>query len=649
MIDGESLNLQTGNSKNTPSVMQTDYDKIIEQRAQHVFDIMEPRTSAPDMNRLKDAFSLAREAHASQVRKTGEPYILHPVAVANIAAEELHLDVNSVIAAFLHDVVEDTPHPIGELRTRFGDDVAFLVEVLTKKEKKNYELSRQVDNFRQILESVHTDIRPVMVKLADRLHNMRTLSSMRPDKQMKIAGETDYFYAPLANRLGLYHVKTELENLSFRFRCPHDFEEISALIDHDRNQQRERLERFRLQLEGTLAEAGIKARVVVEYRQPYSVWRKMRKYGDDFNHLKYRHFTEVIYDTPADGDEKAMALKIYSTLTDRFREKPGGISNYIDSPKENGYQSFHVKLLADFGRWQEVHITSCGMALNSCLGYMSESGRKTIGIWLEKFRNSLRDIESHGCSLDSHSCGIDFMEKVTASFYNDDIMVFTPKGKAMVLPQKSSCLDFAYEIDRDLGNHAKYARVNGFLSSIKAPLRRGDVVQVFPEQSVSPSADRLEAVVTYKAKNAIKDYLDSLPKPRFRRCPVCHPIPGEEVIGFRDDDGMLSIHKRDCPSVIRLASQFGDDIESVDFIPDGTLYPVTVTVKAVDRYHLFLDLVDCISNRLNLSIDSYNSSTTDSIVTIEIRFGVHSYTELQKIVSHISGIRDVDEVRARTS
>lgn len=237
--------------------MDKDYDSIINERAQHVFDVMAPRTSDEDLVRLRDAFELAREAHAPQVRKTGEPYILHPIAVASIAAEELNLDVNSIIAAFLHDVVEDTPHPIEEISTRFGDDVAFLVNVLTKKEKKNYDMSKQVDNFKQILSAIQHDIRPIMVKLADRLHNMRTLSSMGPDKQMKIAGETDYFYAPLANRLGLYHVKTELENLSFRFRCPHDFEEISHLIENDRHQQHERLERFRVQLESTLAEAGI--------------------------------------------------------------------------------------------------------------------------------------------------------------------------------------------------------------------------------------------------------------------------------------------------------------------------------------------------------------------------------------------------------
>lgn len=620
--------------------MDMDYDKIIEKRAQHVIDVMTPRTADADLIRLRDAFELAREAHAPQVRKTGEPYILHPIAVASIAAEELHLDVNSVIAAFLHDVVEDTPHPLEEIQSRFGDDVAFLVNVLTKKEKKNYDMSKQVDNFKQMLNAMQRDIRPIMIKLADRLHNMRTLSSMRPDKQMKIAGETDYFYAPLANRLGLYHVKTELENLSFRFRCPHEFEEISTLIAKDKRQQEERLERFRVQLEATLAEAGISVKVAVEYREPYSVWRKMRKFGDDFNHLKYRHFTDIVFTTPEGEDEKDLALRIYSVLTDRFKEKPGGISNYIDSPKENGYQSFHVKLLADFGRWQEVHISSQRMARNSRLGYRADRSQDYIGRWVDKFRGVLREIGEH-------TEGIDFMEKVTSSFYNDDIMVFTPHGRGVVLPQKSSVLDFAYEISPTLGDHAKYARINGFLSSIKAPLRRGDVVEIFTSPISHPVPDWLDAVVSYKAKNAIESYISSLTPPKFRRCECCRPIPGEEVVGFRGKDGVLTLHKRDCPIAIRLASQFGDDIVSVEFEPDETLYPVTVTVKAVDRYHLFLDIVDCISNKLNLNIDSYNSTCQDSIVTSQLSFGVHSYSELQKIISHIYGIKDVDEVKRK--
>lgn len=618
-----------------------DYDKIISERAGRVFQIMETRVSASDMDKIREAFNFARVAHASQKRKTGEPYILHPIAVADIAAEELCLDVSSVIAAFLHDVVEDTEYTIEDIRSRFGDDVAFLVSVVTKKKKDRYVDSLQVDNFRQMLDSVQYDIRALLVKLADRLHNMRTLSSMRPDKQMKIAGETDYFYAPLANRLGFYNVKTELENLSFRFRCPHEYEELKTLIARDEEAQRDRLNVFCREIEDTLAAAGLKARVYVEYRHPYSVWRKMHKYGDDFNHLKYRHFTDVVFEASEEMSEKEMALRYYSVLTDHFREKPGGITNYIDSPKENGYQSFHVKLLAHFGRWQEVHISSERMIRDSQLGCVADRSEDNIKKWIEKFRKILRDIARNGKD------GQNFIEKVVTSFYNDDIMTFTRAGQAVVLPQKATILDFAYEIGREVGENAKYGRLNGFLASVKAPLRRGDVVEVFTDPNVHPSHDWLDSCVTYKAKQAIADYLAGQPQPAYHRCPECNPIPGEEVIGFREEDGSVTVHKRDCPSVIKLASQYGDRIESVAFSSDSTLYPVQITVKAIDRYHLFIDLADCISNQLNLSIDSIQTDTVDNIVTINAAFGVHDYNELQSIMTHVASIHGVDEVKRK--
>lgn len=615
----------------------TDYNKLIDERAEHVFSLMSDRCSADDMARLRDAFALAREAHAPQRRKGGEPYILHPIAVATIAADDMHLDVNPVIAAFLHDVVEDTPHTIEEIRERFGDDVAFLVGVVTKQKKEHYDASLQVDNFRQMLASIQSDVRPLLIKLADRLHNMRTLAAMRADKQMKIAGETDYFYAPLANRLGLYHIKTELENLSFRYRCPHEYDEIKRLTDQDEAAQAERLGRFRRQIIETLLKAGIETEVTVEYREPYSIWRKMHKYGDDFNHLKYRHFTEIVYDTPEGMSEKAMALKIYSVLTDHFKEKPGGISNYIDSPKENGYQSFHVKLLADFGRWQEVHISSRRMVMNSRLGCIADRDDDNILRWIEKFRTVLRESSNTG--------GTEFIEKVVTAFYNDDIMTFTPKGKPVVLPQKSTVLDFAYEVGTKIGERAKYARVNGFLSSIKARLRRGDVVEIFTDPEVRPQPDWLDNVVTYKARYAISNYLDNLPRPTYKRCPICMPIPGDEVIGFEDSNGHITLHKRDCKEAVSLASQWGESIRAVDYEPDSTLYSQTIVITAVDRYHLFIDLVDSITNQLHLAMESFNTSTKDSIVTCTITLGVHSFEELQSIISHISAIEGVDTVK----
>ncbi len=620
--------------------MEKDYSRIIDDRARHVFDVMALRSSADDVNRIKASFEFAREAHATQKRKTGEPYILHPIAVARIAAEELMLDVSSVIAAFLHDVVEDTPHTIEEISSLFGDDVAFLVSVMTKEEKETYDESRQVDNFRRMLGSVQYDIRPLLIKLSDRLHNMRTLSSMRPDKQMKIAGETDYFYAPLANRLGLYNVKTELENLSFRFRCPHEYDELVRLIDRDTVAQHERLQVFCNEIRKTLQRAGIDVDVYVEYRQPYSIYRKMAKFGDDFNHLKYRHFTEIIFKTPQGISEKNMALRIYSVLTDRFKEKPGGISNYIDSPKENGYQSFHVKLLADFGRWQEVHLSSERMVRDSQLGCMSDRSEDNIRCWIDKLRHTLRDIQSR-----TKTTGSSFIEQVVASFYNDDIMTFTPKGRPVVLPQRSTVLDFAYEVSTELGQKAKYARVNGFLTPVKAPLRRGDVVEVFTDEGVNPRPDWLDAAITYKARKAITSYLDSLPKPPYVLADGCNPIPGDEVIGFRRSDGSVEIHKREFPTAIRLASQLGDNIVSVDFKATDTLYPVTISIRAVDRYHLLLDLVDSISNKLMLNMTGLTTDNQDNIITCRIQFSVHSADELQTVMHHIASISGVDEVK----
>lgn len=622
--------------------MQNDYNRIIQERADHVFEVMARRVSAEDMQRIRAAFELAREAHAPQKRKTGEPYILHPIAVANIAAEELMLGANPVIACFLHDVVEDTPYTIEDIRERFGDDVAFLVRVVTKNPTHDYELSRQLDNYRQLLNSMQYDIRAILVKLADRLHNMRTLASMKPEKQMKIAGETDYFYAPLANRLGLYNIKTELENLSFRFRCPDEYEEISSLIARHVEANKDNLETFRSQIAETLSAAGIKARVYVDYRRPFSLWRKMKKYGDDFNHLKYRHFVEVVFDeTQTALSEKEMAMKIYCILTDRFKEKHCSMSNYIDAPKENGYQSIHVKLLPDFGRWQEVHISSESMIRQSQLGCVAERTEANIRMWIEKFRTVLHD------TISGPKRNERYMEDIITAFYNDDIQVFTPKGEKIILPQNATVIDFAYEVHTQLGDHAKYARINNRLEPVNTPLRRGDVVDIFTDPDCHPEQDWESFAHTFKARRSIQRYLESVPECSYCRCPECKPIPGEEVIGIRNhfDPELITVHKRECHHAISLASSYGDDVVSVDFKADETLYPVTLRVRAVDRSHLFVDLVDCITNTFHLSMESFNTKTDRNIVICKIRFGVHSYTELKTIINHISTIDGVDEVR----
>lgn len=619
--------------------METNYDALIQASADELFAIMMQKEDPRDMERLRLAFEFAREAHLPQKRKSGEPYIIHPVSVARIVAEELELGADPVIAAFLHDVVEDTPYTIDDIRNRFGEEVAFLVGVVTKEKKDKYVQSKQIDNFRQILASMQYDVRALLIKLADRLHNMRTLSSMRADKQMKIAGETDYFYAPLANRLGLYHVKTELENLSFKYRCPREYALLEKLLKEEFEREEYNIKAFTSKIERLLAEKGIDARTEVRYRKPYSIWMKMHARGCDFAHVDTKYYVRVIYKNQVEWSEKDTSLRIYSILTDAFKERPGSVSNYIDAPKENGYQSFQVKLLNDQGKWQELHISSERMVRNGRLGCAAERTDENIQAWLNKFNELLKEVADQ-------DEGLDFMDDVTSSFYYDDIMVFTPKGRGIILPKGATALDFAFEIHSRIGEKAHYARINGKLSSIKTVLKRGDCVEIGTDENAEPQPDWLNHVLTYKARRAIGSFLSHKPGSCFTRCPHCHPLPGDEVIGFDSGDGTIQVHKRNCQTAIRIASQQGDSIVAVNF--DETcdcLYPVRISVRAIDRYHLLSDLVDCITEKLHLSMRGLRTETTDNIGVCTIDFAVHSMGELQTAMDSIAAIPGVDEVQ----
>lgn len=615
--------------------------KKIDLEVEELLGRLARRLSAEDIARIADSYQLARAAHMEQRRKSGEPYIMHPVAVAKIVAEELRLGANPIIAAFLHDVVEDTPYTIDDIAARFGDDVAFLVDVVTKKKKKSTVAhSSQIDNYKQMLNSLHYDIRALLIKLSDRLHNMRTLNSMRPDKQMKIAGETDYFYAPLAHRLGLYYIKREMENLSFRYRCPRDYAMIEAALEKELKEREKALKSFTFEIERLLENNDIlMARTEIYSRGPYSAWRKMHARGCDFSHVDDKYYIRIIYPNTHDYSEKDMSLKIYSILTDRFKEKPGSVANFIDSPKENGYQSYHVKLLTPQGTWEEIHISSERMIRKSQFGCIAESTETNITNWLEKFKLVLQEMATRGKE-------VEYMDGVTSSFYNDDIIAYTPDGKGVLLPKGATALDFAFEIHSELGLHAQYARINGLLKSVKTELEYGDVVKIGSNESIHPKRDWLESVSTFKAKSHINSFLNKQRKLEFVRCENCRPLPGDEVIGFKEPDGTITIHRRDCKSAIRLASQRGDDIVAVNFEEDKEfLYPVRVDVVAVDRYHLLVDLVDCITNKLQLSLTNISSKSDDEIVYCTLEFCVHSSGELQEVLSHISQIEGVDEVQ----
>lgn len=614
------------------------YKKKIQADLDAIFTLMAQRVDEKQMNLLHEAYDFAAYAHKDQLRKSGEPYISHPVAVARIVAEELELGANPVMAAFQHDVVEDCPYSIDEIRERFGDDVAFLVGVVTKQKKAQYDLSKQVDNFRQMLSSVQFDVRAILVKLADRLHNMRTLSSMRPDKQMKIASETDYFYAPLANRLGLYNVKTELENLSFRYRCPREYEQIEKQLAELQLSEKPDVDVFIAKTKEILEANGIDARIELRMRSPYSIWRKMQSKCCDFEHIDSKHYLRIIYKADGLQEEKKQSLHIYAVLSDCFKERPCSVVNYINAPKENGYQSFHVKFLNPKGQWEEVHISSERMIRNNRLGCTAERTEENLKAWLEKFRAVLKDIAYHTNEMD-------YMDGVTASFYHDNIMAFTPKGKCIVLPKYATALDFAFEIHTEVGLHAVYARINGKLSSVKTMLHRGDCVEIGTAEDAVPEAEWQNHVLTYKAKRSLGCFFTDRPKMEYKRCSCCHPLPGDEVVGFKNTEGQITLHKRNCLTAIRQASKQGDTIVAVDFKENEQfLFPVRVCIRGIDRHHLLSDVVACITEQQNLSISELHTVTQDRIVETTVDFEVHSSNELKQAIENIRKIKNVDEV-----
>ena len=618
---------------------------------------------------IRKAYQFAYQAHYGIRRKSGEPYILHPIAVAHIVCKDIGLGSTSICAALLHDVVEDTQYTVEDIRQRFGNDVAGLVNVVTKQKKETYHTTKQVDNYQQILASLHYDIRAVMVKISDRLHNMRTLQSMRPDKQMKIAGETDCFYAPLANRLGLFEVKSDLENLSFKYRCELEYGDIAQWLEQDEAQNRERLQNFCKDVRGTLRDHGIQCEVKTFWRRPYSIWRRMKQSNLDFWHLPNRYYIRITFweDTLDDPlPDKETCLKIYNLLTRDFRERPGSFINQIEQPKENSYQCLRMMLLSTGGIWEDVQVCSENMVRASQVGCINEIGNN-IGNWVKRFRKVLEDIVSQGNEAF-------FLEHISSSLYYDDITVFSPNGNSFILPKDSTVLDYAFKQGDNVGAHAHYAYVNGILCSVKTVLHGGDCVKLVTSPEIGPRKDWIDHCQTYAAKRYLRLFLKERRKIRggVCRCPLCKPLPGGEVIGIRvhghkaqtDEYENITLHRRSCPEAIRLSSKYGDDVVSVNYADDpssppiventhtsitinriGFSYPITLEITGVDRHSLLMDLTSEIANRLHLNMDSLCISTVDCIVNCRVVIMVHSVSEMVSAIAHISKIPGIESVR----
>ena len=461
-----------------------------------------------DKDLIQRAFFLAKEAHEGVRRRSGEPYILHPIAVAQIVVDEIGLGVKSVVAALLHDVVEDTDYTVEDIESRFGPKIALMVDGLTKMSGVfKTSASEQAENFRKMLLTLSDDVRVILIKIADRLHNMRTLQYMPPHKQMKITSETIYLFAPLAYRLGLFAIKSELEDLSLKYRFPEDYKQIEAKIAETEADRTKFIEKFNAPIIEKLKSNDIDFEISGRVKSIYSIWAKMQRKHVSLEEIYDIFAVRIVFRPSPLIPEKSQCWHIYSLITDIYKPKPDRIRDWVNIPKANGYEALHSTVMGPDGVWVEVQIRSERMEEIAERGfaahwkYKSEKLSKEEGEfdrWMKQVREALNS---------SPENAVEFLDNFKLSLYTSEIVVFTPKGESRTLPQGATALDFAYDIHTKIGNSAMGAKINRKIESIFAPISSGDQVEIITSKNVKPKAEWLEHVITTKAKQSIMNFL----------------------------------------------------------------------------------------------------------------------------------------------
>ncbi|KQR94839.1 MFS transporter [Chryseobacterium sp. Leaf180] len=470
------------------------------------------RTLDEENNKLiRKAFDIALDAHKDQRRKSGEPYIYHPIAVAKIVAKEIGLGATSIACALLHDVIEDSDYTYEDLKKIFGERIAVIVNGLTKISIMNHQnISVQSENYRKLLLTLSEDFRVILIKIADRLHNMRTLQSMLPDKQKKIASETVYIYAPLAHRLGLYNIKSELEDLSLKYNNPDVFNEITEKLELAKESRERYIEEFKNEVSDRLKEEGLKTTIKGRAKAISSIYRKMLKQGVSFEEVFDNYAIRIIYRSDA-KNEKFLAWKIYSIVTDVYHTNPSRMRDWITQPRSTGYESLHLTVLGPGKKWIEVQIRSermdeiaeKGVAAHYKYkeGYKQTNDDRNFEKWVTEIREVLEQQQNLTTS--------ELLDNIKLNLYSKEVFVFTPKGEIKILPTNATALDFAFSVHSDLGMKCLGAKINGKLVPISYVLQNGDQVDILSSQNQKPKTDWLDFVVTSKAKSKIKGYLNS--------------------------------------------------------------------------------------------------------------------------------------------
>ena len=465
---------------------------------------------------IRKAFKIAYNAHKGALRLSGEPYILHPIAVAKIVTQEMGLGVKSIVAALLHDVVEDTEFTLEDIENHFGPKIASIIDGLTKISgvfDKNSSL--QAENFRKMLLTLSEDVRVILIKLADRLHNMRTLGSLPVAKQMKISAETLYLYAPLAHRMGFYTIKNELEDLSLKYRYPKIFQELSEKIKSQEKSHQAFIQEFSRPIKEQLEKNGISYDISGRYKSIYSIWHKMQSKNIPFEEVYDLMAIRIVFDPLPGIPEKTQCWNIYSMITDIYMPKPERIRDWVSTPKANGYEALHATVMGPKGNWVEVQIRSRRMDDIAERGFAAHWKYKTdnsheseLDKWLKRIRELLAN---------PNSDALEFLDDFKLNLFASEIFIFTPKGDTKTLPVNSTVLDFAYEIHTEIGHKAIGAKVNHKLVSLNHVLKSGDQVEIITSDTYRSRLEWLDDVITLKAKTAIKDALKAENKNRIEK------------------------------------------------------------------------------------------------------------------------------------
>lgn len=482
-------------------------NKAIAQEYKELLRISYQTLTEDDKKIIRKAFDVAVDAHKDQRRKSGEAYIFHPIAVAKIVASEIGLGPTSIAAALMHDVVEDTHVTVEDIEKMFGPKIAQLVEGLTKisQVQKDLNISLQAENFRKMLLTLNDDVRVILIKLADRLHNMQTMDSMAEYKQMKIASETLYIYAPLAHRLGLYNIKSKLEDLGLKYTEPAVYNDILGKIKETKEEQDAYIKSISDVLKKSLDAEGIQYIIKGRPKSIYSIRRKMKAQNVTFDEVYDKFALRIVYRSDQ-HDEKFIAWKIYSIVTDHYRPSPSRLRDWISSPKSTGYEALHITVMGPLGRWVEVQVRSERMDEIAEKGYAAHYKYKqgateesSLDVWLNLLREALESQETNA---------VDFVEDFKMNLYSKEIFVFTPKGEIKSLPKGATALDFAFSIHSEIGIRTRGTRVNGRLVPLNYELKSGDQVEIITSHNQKPNQHWLDYVTTARARNKIKSVLN---------------------------------------------------------------------------------------------------------------------------------------------